>query len=267
MVVIQVLIADVTLRSTDEFGVELGLQDAILFDRSTATGTGLAQSLVPGFNFNNQPLGNSGSASALASANNVGGQSLTNFAVGRSNGDLGFGGLVLSASSESVSVLLRALKENRRLEVLARPQLTTLNNQTAYVQVGQHVPTVAAVSLTNFGQTNSITYYDVGVILQVTPRISPDGMVVMEIDAIRSEVGPESEGIPISITNTGGVIRAAHQRHHCRNYGQRRQRPNGDPRWLDQQADQPHHAKSPLFVRCPRGRKPLPLRIAGQRAK
>ena len=34
MVAIQVLIAEVTLNNTDEFGVELGLQDSILFDRS-----------------------------------------------------------------------------------------------------------------------------------------------------------------------------------------------------------------------------------------
>ena len=34
MVMIQVMIAEVTLDNTDEFGVELGLQDGILFDRS-----------------------------------------------------------------------------------------------------------------------------------------------------------------------------------------------------------------------------------------
>ncbi len=34
MVMIQVLIAEVTLNNTDEFGVELGLQNSVLFDRS-----------------------------------------------------------------------------------------------------------------------------------------------------------------------------------------------------------------------------------------
>ena len=32
--VIQVLIAQITLSNQDEFGIELGLQDSILFDRS-----------------------------------------------------------------------------------------------------------------------------------------------------------------------------------------------------------------------------------------
>ena len=34
MVLIQVMIAEVRLNDTDEFGVELGLQDSLLFDRS-----------------------------------------------------------------------------------------------------------------------------------------------------------------------------------------------------------------------------------------
>ena len=34
MVMIQVLIASVELGSTNEFGIELGLQDSVLFDRS-----------------------------------------------------------------------------------------------------------------------------------------------------------------------------------------------------------------------------------------
>ena len=78
-----------------------------------------AQHVVSYFNFNNLPLGNSGSDRSLATRESVGGQGLTNFSVGRVNSELGFGGLVLSASSESVSILIRALKESRRLEILS----------------------------------------------------------------------------------------------------------------------------------------------------
>ena len=75
--------------------------------------------------FNNGlPLGNSGAANALATAPNVAAQGLSNFGVGRSNDRLGFGGLVLSASSESVSFLLRALSQNHRLEVLLDQRTT-----------------------------------------------------------------------------------------------------------------------------------------------
>ncbi len=229
MVMIQVLIAEVQLANNDEFGVELGVQDSVLFDRSllgnlvSTTNTTtfgnpptttqqqnvLAATNEPGFNFNNPlPLGNSGSSTALAQADNIGSQGLTNFALGRTNSELGFGGLVLSASSNSLSVLLRALSANRRLEVLSRPQVMTLDNQPAFIQVGQRVPRITGVSINVGVQTNSIVLENVGLILGVTPRISPDGLVVMEIDAEKSEVGPESEGVPISVNATGQVVRS-----------------------------------------------------------
>jgi type II secretion system protein D len=205
MVMIQVLIAQVDLTNDDEFGVELGLQDGLLFNRGIPAGTGTA--LNPGFPFNSGTLGNQNSSTALSGANLVGPQGLTNLGLGRTNAK-GFGGLVLSASSESVSVLIRALKSSGRVDILARPQIQTLDNQTAYINVGQSVPQIQGVSLTQYGQTNNITYTNTGIILGVTPRISPDGIVVMEIDASRSDVGPEAEGIPISVSTSGQILRA-----------------------------------------------------------
>lgn len=231
MVMIQVLIASVNLNNTDEFGVELGLQDSILFDRSllgdlqkttTSTQTPQGNTVVtttqeiiqaatntPGFLFNNQQLGNSGADKALLNPSRVGTQGLAHFDVGRINNELGYGGLVLAASSESVSMLVRALKESRRLEVLSRPQVMTLDNQPAFILVGERVPRVIGTSTTEAGLIqNQITLEDVGLILGVTPRISPDGLVVMEIDATSSELGAESEGIPISIAPNGDAIRS-----------------------------------------------------------
>ena len=146
---------------------------------------------------------------ALATAANVAAQGLSSFSLNRVNSDLGFGGFVFSASSNSVSVLLRALQENRRLEVLSRPQLMALDGQLGQVQVGQNVPRIVATSFDALtGQVNQIQYEPVGLILQVVPRISPDGLVVLQIIANKSEVGPEAEGIPISVSPTGQVLRA-----------------------------------------------------------
>lgn len=230
-VMIQVLIAEVALNNADEFGVELGLQDSVLFDRSllgdllTTTNTtqksdnnGIVTATeeiirsatnVPGFNFNStQPLGNSGSNQALAGAGAVGGQALSNFAVGRGNDQLGFGGMVLSASSQNVSILIRALQESRRVRILSRPQVRTLDNQPAFIQVGQRVPRIVGSTVNTNGQSNSVTLENVGLILGVTPRISPDGTVVMEIDAEKSNLGPEAEGIPVAVSIDGTVIRS-----------------------------------------------------------
>jgi hypothetical protein len=116
----------------------------------------------------------------------------------------------MSASSESISVLLRALQENRRLDVLSRPQVMALDNQPAFIQVGQQVPYIVGISDAGVtGTTNfSTDFVDVGIILTVIPRISPDGMVVMEIDATKSAVGPIEQGTPISIAPNGDVIRS-----------------------------------------------------------
>ncbi len=232
-VMIQVLIAEVALNNTDEFGVELGLQDSLLFDRSllsnladsqtlttstqTSTPAGITteteQTIVgatfePGFNFNQADIGNSGSARALAGAANVAGQALSNFATGRTNAQLGYGGLVLSAGSESVNVLLRALHENRRLEVLSRPQVMTLDNQPAWIQVGQRVPRIVGSTVGITGTVNSVDLENVGLILGVTPRISPDGMVVMEIDSEKSDVGSDVDGIPVLVSTDGTVVKS-----------------------------------------------------------
>ena len=110
MVAIQVLIAEVELDDSFELGAEWGLQDSLLFSRGSASGGTLGSPVFA--------LGNT-----LATPNtgsNLAGQALSNFGVGRGNSD-GIGGLVLSASSETVGVLGRALQTAGRLQVLNRP--------------------------------------------------------------------------------------------------------------------------------------------------
>ena len=74
MIMIQVVIAEVSLDDFSEFGVELGLEDSVLFNRSLATG-GLA---VPGSLFSN--------------GRDTGGRGVTSFGTGQVNTDLSFGG-------------------------------------------------------------------------------------------------------------------------------------------------------------------------------
>jgi len=209
-VMIQVILAEVELDNLQEFGVELGLQDSLLFDRSVLSNVvnPAAATVNPGFNFNNQQLGNSASAASMAGKGKVGGQALSHFSLGRTSGDTEYGGLVLSASSENISVLLRAMNQSRTMEILSRPQVMTLDNQPAFIQVGERVPRITGTSINQVGQVNSVALENVGLILGVTPRISPEGMVVMEIDAEKSDVGPEIEGIPVSVSSQGQVIRS-----------------------------------------------------------
>ena len=199
MVMMQLLIAEVDLNRFAELGIELGLQDSLLFDRGVVDGT--TGEVTPGFNFNNQPLGN-----VPFSPSSAAGQGITDFALDRINDELGFGGLVLSVSSDSISMLVRALEQDSRLQVLSRPQIMTLDTQTAFVQIGQRVPRVTSSQLTQFGTINNTVLEDVGIVFGVTPRVSSDGLIVMEIDAEKSELDEDSPGIPIAISQSGEVI-------------------------------------------------------------
>ena len=214
-VVIQALIVEVQLNNTDEFGIELGVQSPVLFQRSllqppvtitstTYTSVGnpsqtnqvvLSQEGVPGFNFNNPalPLGNNVSSSP----GYVGGQALSNYSLGRANSDLGYGGLVLSAGSQSVNALLRALAANRKIQILSRPQIRALDSQPAEVFVGRTIPTVQSF------QTNATTgvispilqQRETGIGMQVTPRINQEGNIVINLYAYRSQLSKDTVNV------------------------------------------------------------------------
>src|SRR5205823_6153276 len=103
-VMIQCLIAEVDLTSNEEFGVEAAGQLR---------------------------------SSTLASPGVVGFQGLGSCGVGRSSPTANVGGLVLSASSDSFSLLIRALKAQGRIDILSRPEVMAMDNQAARINIGQ----------------------------------------------------------------------------------------------------------------------------------
>jgi len=203
LVKVKVLIAEVDLTTLEEFGVEVGLQDSLLFDRGTLFDAAGDITDGIGFPFN-------GSAVANANANSresLAGQALSNLGTGRINSDLGYGGLVLSAGNESVNVLLRALKDRQCVRVLSKPHIMTIENLQGRVSIGAEVPRVAGTTVNGVGNvTQDIEFVDVGVILEVTPRVSPDGMIVMSVDVQKSSVGPDATGITIGFGAGGEPI-------------------------------------------------------------
>jgi hypothetical protein len=95
----------------------------------------------------------------------------------------------------------RLLERPAKMEITAHARLTTLDNQPAFVQLGQRMPMISGVTRSSMGGSmNSITFQNVGLILGVTPRICPDGTVTMQIDVEQSQLGPENEGTPMSST-------------------------------------------------------------------
>ncbi len=117
------------------------------------------------------------------------------------------GGFSASITGSHVNFFLRALQSSGRLEVLSRPQVLAQDNQVAHIQIGQSVPYVTYSQLNENGSLrNTIAYRDVGVILDVTPRISPDGLVKLLVKPEVSDIGnstvPISEGLNAAVFNT-----------------------------------------------------------------
>jgi type II secretory pathway component GspD/PulD (secretin) len=54
---------------------------------------------------------------------------------------------------------------------------------------------------------NSISYVSMGTLVQITPRVGPEGVVLMKIDVASSRSGPIEDGTPISVSAAGEVLR------------------------------------------------------------
>ncbi|MCA9280719.1 MAG: hypothetical protein H6812_08515 [Phycisphaeraceae bacterium] len=89
----------------------------------------------------------------------------------------------LSVSTLDFDLLIRALEIEGKLEVLSRPQVLVNDNEDALIQVGENIQLVTNIQRTDSGNTISTTAQEsIGVILRVTPSISPDGFVRMDIE-------------------------------------------------------------------------------------
>lgn len=101
--------------------------------------------------------------------------------------------------STDFQATIRAIAEVGKLEILSRPTILARNNQQATITVGQSVPLTTSTRFDTFGNAiNSITYQDVGIILQVTPFIASEGTVEMivapEISALAEDSVPTGNG-------------------------------------------------------------------------
>ncbi|MBK8267336.1 MAG: type II and III secretion system protein [Planctomycetes bacterium] len=87
------------------------------------------------------------------------------------------------------------MQSDSRLEVIQRPMIMCQDNQIANISIGSSVPIPQA---TASGQTTggtlqtTVTYQDVGVILDVEPNINPDGWVYMKVAPEISDVADSS---------------------------------------------------------------------------
>ncbi|WP_462256059.1 type II secretion system protein GspD [Megamonas funiformis] len=73
-----------------------------------------------------------------------------------------------------------ALISDGKANILARPNITTIQGKEAVINIGSEVP-VPTVSTTNSTITTSIKYREAGIILKCTPRVNEDGIITVKV--------------------------------------------------------------------------------------
>ncbi len=91
-------------------------------------------------------------------------------------------GLKYSIVGNNFSAILQALKTDSRFNILSTPRIFTANNRQAQINISQQIPYISNTFINAAGSTsNSISYLDVGIILDVTPHITGNGLVTIEV--------------------------------------------------------------------------------------
>ena len=104
----------------------------------------------------------------------------------------------------SIGAVLQAYKKDKDVHILSTPQILTTNNEEAKITVGKNVPfqtaTVGNTTTTNF--TQSYEYKDVGKTLKITPQISKDRMVRLEISLEVTDLESTTDFRPTTLKRT-----------------------------------------------------------------
>ncbi|MEM6300971.1 MAG: type II secretion system secretin GspD [Pseudomonadota bacterium] len=178
----QVLVEAIIVELEVIDGQDLGLQWLFAND-SGLYGSNVQQNNATLGNIGGAILGdNSDSDGATTGDFNLG--SLASALAGTGGTTLGWG---VVDDDLSMTVILNALEEQTNANILSTPSLLTLDNQEAFITVGQNVPFITG-SFTNTGAnagaTNpfqTIERQNVGITLTVTPQINEGDSVVLDI--------------------------------------------------------------------------------------
>jgi type IV pilus assembly protein PilQ len=102
-------------------------------------------------------------------------------------------------NSELIELELSALESSGNGEVIARPKVTTQDKMSALIQSGVRIPYQSQAGGTAGGST---TEFEEAVLsLEVTPQITPDGRINMQLDIRQDSVASGTGAIPAINTN------------------------------------------------------------------
>ena len=176
----QVLIEARIVEADDQFGESLGVR----------LGVGASRSVL--VNGQATPIGQLGATNALTGAGAVSGNQVA-LPAGQAGQTLVAPAsmavsLFNAAADRFINLELSALEADGRGKVVSRPRVITADQTKALIEQGTELPyqTMAATGATTL---TSITFRKANLKLEVTPQITPDGSVVLEVDVNRDSVG------------------------------------------------------------------------------
>ena len=81
--------------------------------------------------------------------------------------------------------------------IVSRPRISAQSGSTAKIITGDALPILTSITLSGVnGVSQQVQYVNVGVTLQIAPRVSPDGFVTSQIYGVVSSVTGFSQGYP-----------------------------------------------------------------------
>ena len=97
----------------------------------------------------------------------------------------------------TLDAILTALESNGNGKILSAPKIATLNNKKAKIKQGQEIGYLERDSAGG----SSVKFKDVDLMLEVTPHVTPDNRISMDIVIQKNDVTGFVDGVPVISTN------------------------------------------------------------------
>ena len=112
---------------------------------------------------------------------------------GASSFNLGWGG-----TDFLVNLELSALESDGKAEIVSQPRVVTADRQTAKIESGQEIPYQEASS----SGATSTSFKEAALSLEVTPQITPDNKIIMDLLVTQDSRGEDTDAGPAINTNS-----------------------------------------------------------------
>ncbi len=124
---------------------------------------------------------------------------ITDLGVTNPTGSIGLA--VGKLGSHLLQLELNAMEAEGRGEVVSSPRVLTSNQKEAYIEAGTEIPYQEASS----SGATSVSFKKAVLSLRVTPQITPDDRIIMDLNVNKDSVGREFEGVPSIDTKEVGT--------------------------------------------------------------